>query len=669
MTTDRDNGEELAIEESGLLARALARLRRPDLTPGPTLPDWRYGPPAEEYWVAWEYLLPNRPMTRRVDTLEAFTTRQLMRLMELDVNIPDLTAPRLGAIRKGGRCFIPAAFLTKPVAADFEVRDAAGTVVSVPTRQENMTLTERALAEISDFGAAALGGPTDRFRLDPETTAIANHLIRATPPHARICRMEIEKNMPAPTHFWLLPLLRRLEDHFILWIPLNGAPGSEHHLRIRRSDVRDMNSVFPPFRHRNQRFTVSTPVREIEAEWDPARRWLRKFSVPKALNRLLVVFGLMPVKLEDELVEADRFSSYHLRVVPPPGLLLREIRPGEISEAEWDEPQPKIDEISRSDMTTIQGRDSQMGHVHFSSPSKPKRLAYRVTIGLRSGTTTLWALVATLSCGLLWAYHRDIQSLGHHTASPLHGGHTHHFNINLAVAVAVLLVGPTFASAWTLRDRDRALMRNMLAGTRLVLLFTAILSVGTALALASMRPFHWQLGPAVQWYASAGYALAVLILVGWLQARGIVWSLYRNVLTSTKWNLLALIGLNLGAAVALFKLASSPALAIPALFVLGFAMSSVAGNRTSVVLGEISRLPAALAGVSAILTLALAGRELRFFNALADKGFAHLYGARAELVLAALAALVLLTRYTIRLRRAHKAQKTQETLSPAPATA
>ena len=134
-----------------------------------------------------------------------------------------------------------------------------------------------------------------------------------------------------------------------------------------------------------------------------------------------------------------------------------------------------------------EGNDSRVGHVHLARNENPGRLFTRVTIGLRPGTTTLWALVAVLTCGLLWAYYRNVESLGASDGQL--------FDLNLAVAVSVLLVGPTFASAWTLREKDRTLMRTMMAGTRLLLLASAVLSVGTALALAEIRPLSWDLGP------------------------------------------------------------------------------------------------------------------------------------------------------------------------------
>jgi hypothetical protein len=662
--------------------------------------------------IAWEFLLPNFPMVRRVDTLEVFSARRGLRLMQLDVRLPDRCKSDSTVPGETPPCFIPAAFLSKyPVVPDLEVQDGAGEIVSVPTRGQNMDLTAQAFAQISADAAGVLGGPSKRYRLDEPSCVLIDDVIRMPPREARVCSLEIAELVKKPRkRDWLLPLLARLEDHYVLWVPIESSAAGEHRLSIRRSAMRRPNPVFPQLRGKPEKFTVETSSGdELEGTWHPARKWARTFDPAAAVGRGLVAFGLMPVKFEEDALEADRFSSYHTCIVPPAGLLLREVRAGEVFEDPWEAHKLEIHEFKTDEDRdqTVQGEDTHRGHIHLAKARNPAWLNSRVTIGLRPGTTTLWALVAVLTCLLLWALHHNIREF------PLHAGsdrcaaralvstkghcrrradvasgtnrvsqvrpaarekkdNPHDGRLNLAIAVAVLLVGPTFASAWALRDKDRALMRSMLAGTRLLLLGSAILSVSAALALAGVRPFNWGVGEAIGWYASLSYTIAVVMVIGWLQARGPIWLIYRRALTATKWNLLTTIGLALVSGVAIIKLSNFPPYCQALLFLAGFGFTAIAGNRASSPLGEVSRLPAALAGFGGILTLALASREFGFYNHLIARGTAHMYGRDAEFALAVAAFALLAIRYSIRLyrwRRIKELQKRREDRAKSPVPA
>ena len=599
--------------------------------------------------LAWEYLLPQRRMTRCVDTLEVHSARWGMHRLEVDVSYPQSCAPKEPCTDEGVvQCLIPIAFIPKePVAADLEVQDATGALVSVPTKTECMALTQCAFSCISQQAGALLQESGDTYSLDSALKQRIGDLIVGAPLHARVTRLEISKNLvpedAEQKRDWLLPLLHRLEDNYLLWVPITGPPLSEKHLSVRRSDTRVLDPIFPQARRKDIEITVHSEAGDITGHWNPPRKWIRRIDVSAAAGRLLVTFGLMPVKFEDEALESGRFSSYHLCMVPPSGLLIREVKAGGIPEAKWDEPDPPIRELKTSVDRTVRGEDTQTGHVHLAMTSNPTRLNSRVTIGLRPGTTTLWALVAVLTAGLLWSFHHELQHLLGSVHKSGHGHHHHHL-LDLQIAVGVLLVGPTFAASWTLREKDPTLLRSMLAGTRLLLLGSALLSVAAALALGGVRPFGWGRAEAIDWYASLSYTIAVLIVIGWLQARSMIWLLYRNVLKRTEWNLAATVLLALAAYMAIRKLSILPIGSTVVLFLTGFGFTAVAGNRTSVRLGQVSRLPAAVAGIAGILTLALASRELRLYNRIADKGFAHTWGSRAELAIAASALLLLLFR-------------------------
>ncbi|MET0306220.1 MAG: hypothetical protein ABW196_08330 [Solirubrobacterales bacterium] len=599
--------------------------------------------------LAWQYLLPDHLMARRVDTLDVHSARRWSVSMEVDFEIPALPTGAMPPA-PNDRCFIPIAFFARHrVAPDLEVRNSAGEVISVPTKKQNMDFTAQALAQISAEAAATFNRPPAEYELSEDHLKLAGDVIRKESHHARVCRFKIEELDPR-VFPWLLPLLRRFEDNFVLWVPVPGEPGTEHHLSIRRSDWRWLDPIFPKKRRKEVEIKVSTSVGEVQATWDPPYKWLRGLpNLPAAAGRLLIACGLMPVTLKNEAFEAHRFSSYHFCVAPPAGFVLRELQAGEIREADWKTAKPRIhrirDELDRS----IGGQDSRMGHVHLAMPTNPSRLFTRATIGLRPETITLWALVAVFTCGLLWAFHRNIEDIASLTDKA-------------QIAIGVLLVGPTFASAWTLREKDRALMRSTLSGTRLLMLASASLSVATALAIAGLRPFGWEVGQAVSWYASISYTIAAIIVVGWLQTRWIAWFVFRDVLTKTKWNLLATAILALGSYLAISEFSDFPALATGVLILTGFAFAVVAANRSSVPLGEVAHLPAALAGVAAIVTLAIASRELTFYNYLADKGEVHEWGMSAELSIAGAAAAMLLVRYSLRLYRRRKTAKVKSSL-------
>jgi hypothetical protein len=280
---------------------------------------------------------------------------------------------------------------------------------------------------------------------------------------------------------------------------------------------------------------------------------------------------------------------------------------------------------------TVHGKDTRTGHVHLEMDRNPSRLNSRITIGLRPGTTTLWAMVVVLTCGLLWALRHELERiLGLAGTAPE--------VIEVQITAAVLLVGPTFAASWTLRNNP-TLIRSMVVGAEGLLFSSAIVSVAAALVLAGFKPFGWEPLTAIEWYASASYAIAVLIVTGWLQARSWVWQIYRRILSSTMMNMLATA---LFCAIAVFAVRTLDGIEVPAavLMAAGFALTAVAGNRTSVGLGENSRLAAFWTGLGALVSLALAGRELGFFdNVLSDADAFH-YGEQALVLVGGVALLV-----------------------------
>jgi hypothetical protein len=580
--------------------------------------------PWHRHLLAWEYLLPGRRMTRRVDTLEVHSPRWGMKKMELDVSFP--TSCLTGNSDPDDppeRCLIPAAFIPKdPVAVDLEVRNSDGAWVSVPTRRECRLLTEQAIELIGHHAAGLLQRSVADFELGDELRRRVGDVITMEPLKARVSRLHIERKMGLSGEVgeWLLPLLRRLEDNYLLWTPIEGSPLGDHHLSIRRSDRREGERFFWPLRLFKKDVTVDSQAGTIHGNWRPPSKWIFVPSTSAIFARLLLSFGLMPIKFEEETLEAHRFASYHLAMVPPTGLVVREVRSGEICESEWGEENPAVEEIKTDIDRTVHGEDTRTGHVHLEMDRNPSWLNSRITIGLRPGTTTLWAMVVVLTCGLLWVLRHELERILGSTE-----------DIDTQVTAAVLLVGPTFAASWSLRNNP-TLIRSMVGGAEGLLLSSAVVSVAAALVLAGFKPFDWGPEKTIDWYASVSFAIAVLIVTGWLQARSLVWLVYRYVLSNTTMNLLATAIFSAIALVTVRDLEDVPVAPAAVLLLVGFALTAVAGNRTSVGLGQNSRLAAFWAGLAALVCLALAGRMLEFFNHTLSEADALHFGEIALMV-------------------------------------
>jgi len=612
--------------------------------------------------LAWEYLLPERRMTRRIDTLEVHSQQWGLKSMELDVAFPESCSDPQ-APKKDAFCLVPVAYIPKrPVASDLEIRDASDGIVSFPTRRECMALTKQAIELISSEAPKLLSRNADEYKLTSELSIRIGEVVEWEPVRARIARLDAGKNMIDTGHprlkDWLLPLLRRLEESYILWAPLRGSPRSEHHLTVRRSDVRDGEPTLKVVRKPPEYFTIPSRAKDLEGEWQPPRKWRRRLNVSAFVRRLLVFFGLMTLKFEQEVLEADWSSSYHLRLVPPPGLIIRGVKVGRIDESQWGRKRPQVKPIKSATDRTIHGEGRRVGHAHLEMDPNPRWLTSQFTIGLRPGTTTLWSSVVVLTAALIWAMHNEvIRLLGLEPGGEME-------EVEIQIAAAVLLVGPTFAAAWALRLQDATLIRNMLAGTQIVLMLSSMLSIATALLLAGITPFGWEPAKTVEWYASCSYILAILSMIGWLQAPNSIWLIYRRLLDRNWKNLVGVIALGLLSWLALQELTEWPGLLAGALLATGLGTALIAANRICVRLGESTFWLTTVATVGALVPLALASRELEFFNRVADRSTTHQYGSYLELAVAAAGFLVLLIRGIGCYRAGHPSNSQKQTSTP-----
>jgi hypothetical protein len=465
--------------------------------------------PSGDYALAADYLLESTRLRRRETIFNAYVSEVGTRRVEVDFSLPaDLEGPE--------PCYVPVAFLPKrPVAPCLDVCDASERILAVPTKRENMALTQLAITELASSGRLDLQDPR-------QSTELIREVIGRKPLPARVSRFLLMRREPGVEP--IFETLALLEDHYLLWVPVAGAPGSQHHVVVRRSERREKEPLL-----RRKRISRTVPVTTAAGRVkvrlrQPVGRRTIDFSA--GLRRVLIAFALHPVEAGVREFEAARFASCHLRFDAPAGFLVRNLRVGVSDGSARPGEEETVEEINHDDPhIVVQGLDEDVGHVHLSKTSNPRRIYLTVALGLRGGNTTLWMLATTLTATLLWLIHH------HSSFGPPR------FQ-NKQIVAAALLVGPAFASAWSLRAEGGELLRTHLAGARVLLLSSAALSVATALALADVLPFGLSRYDLISFYASISYFIAVVLILAWLLSARPVWGLFRDFLFTQSRNLL-----------------------------------------------------------------------------------------------------------------------------------
>lgn len=572
-------------------------------------------PPPGEYRLAWEYLNPDSHLKRREITIDAYLSGTDERSLAVECVLPEKDI--------GDHAwYLPVAFLERGDVAPFlRVTDGDGAIVPIPTKPQNMALTMRAIREL----LAAK-------KIEPDSNAVLDlieEIVTRPPARARICHLVLERESPEVTRV-LGPLLSLLEDHFLLWVPIRGEPLSHLHLHVARRQIRLPDELFRRKTKTAYR-RVHTPVGSVRVRWQAATgRWTPNRKL--ALERLLHLFALRPVEAYVDELEAARFSSCHLCFRAPDGFLVRYIKSAELAAGEAGSP-PGYRRLSRHQRdVAIQGYDQDLAHLHVSKPRNSTHIHTRLTVGLRGGITTLWMLATVLTAALLWVIHHHSRygpvlgpDQGHPRlvldalTAPVLAAREHAREStvgadNRQIAAAALLVGPAFASAWSLRGEGGTLLRSSLAGSRVLLLLSAALSVAAALALADILPSasggRYQ---AVEIYAAASYVVAVPMVIAWLLASRPLWVIFRSALRSERSNLQAV------------AILSAPILAIGSLpfapgriegavlLACGVGLALVSGNSVAEPLFDGRTLYRPLAGLGSLLPLAIAGVFLGFY--------------------------------------------------------
>jgi hypothetical protein len=475
--------------------------------------------PPGEYEVGWEYLLPEQRLTRIVDSLELLTLQRAHRTIDIDLQLPNIAVP------SSALWYVPAAFLEKaPIAPDLQVVAGDGAAIPVPTKRECMALTARAVAGLADAGKIDLGD-------GEELESLIWQVISSVPFDARIVRAIAESEMGPEKNGLLQSLVQRLEDRYLLWVPVEGEPFSQHRISISRRQPLWRNPIFPRSIKRETK-VIATDVGSAHVAFESAigPRYPDPFA---AIDRLMQVFGFVPLVHEQEVPDAARAASFHLRVSAPAGFVVREI---ELDTA--DESERLADAVEGHDSphdhpdVTRQGHESELAHLHCARETNHSSLIMYTSFGIRDGLTTLWASAVVFTAILLWAFHRV-------APYPVHGSRAG----SLEVAGAVLLVAPALASAWAIRADQNETLEKFLLGARTLLLASATLAVLAALSLVGIHPGDpggWSDERAMGVYATAAYVAAIPLVVGWTVSQRSTWFFYRQVLTTPPRNLFAI---------------------------------------------------------------------------------------------------------------------------------
>ena len=537
--------------------------------------------PPGHYEVAWQYLLRDSRLTRRQVSFRPYVTEVGTRTIEVDFSLPD----------EKDHCtwFVPVAFFPKnQVAPSLEVTDAAGKVLAIPTKRQNMALTALAMRKL----IGALYPELDAEQLH----GLLGDVISGDPLGARVSRLVLSEQLDG-TPAQLEGVLRLVEDHFLLWVPVEGGPDSQHHISVCRHEIREEEPILRQ-RRRRVRAHLQTAVGQVEVE-ALSTSGPRLPSIPVALEKFLEKFALRPLEISAPEIEAARFSSCHIRLHAPDGFLVRHIRAGVADPAAGQDAVRELSPVGGE--LVIQGADRDIGHLHLARPRNPPDLYLRATLGLRDGTTTLWMLAAVLTAGLLWLVHHHV-SYGDPKFQ------------NKQIAAAILLVGPAFASAWSLRAEGGELLRSYLSGARFLLLISAALSVASALALAEILPSGQSRYDVIEFYAAAAYFAAVILIVAWLLSSRPVWALFRARFQTIHANLAGCLLLG-GLTIALGICADGPQRPIGgALLLVGLALALLGANSIAEPLLGGRTVDRLLAGLSSVPVCVLAGYFLGFYS-------------------------------------------------------
>lgn len=532
--------------------------------------------------VASELLLPGNTMRRWTETVRVLEENRLFREIEIDLELPSETE---------GRWVVPTAHFSKwPVSPDLQCLDEAGSIIPIPSKAENMATTCVALQDLHQTGHINLDA-------DPDLRELVKQVVYDESFGARVARKLIDDRL-GNSEAKLRAILTRLEDQFLLWVPLRPKDSRDRHIKILRSHRDERDRLITDRRVPGTRL-IETAVGTATVTYDAAGP--KTFSPSVAWARVRQAFGLTTFVHGHPCDEAPRFASFHLKIHAPDGFAVRDtkFRQSVLSGH-------SVQGVQNGAGVTSQGRDTNLGHFHLELGTNPSNYSTVTSFGLLGGMTTFWAGAAVFTALLIWM----VQHLAPANLSDAGGG-------SLEVVASTLLIGPTLAAAWAVRTDSWAL-EEVLIGARFALMFSAAVAVATAISLAGVRPFS--LGPedTLQVYSGLSYVVACLIAISWAVTLPVTWFLYRMALRTQRSRLVA-IAAGLGSALLLLCHQQVPTwIQGLLLLVAGLSLAVIAAQPNPSLSSSVVRRGSVVATFGSIVWLLAAGALLGFYEDVID---------------------------------------------------
>jgi hypothetical protein len=448
------------------------------------------------------YLTGARPLVRRhVETVEMVNETAARRRLTIDLVLPGDPAASL-PWQDGARLFyVPAAVLRKaPATSNMDLRDENGRSLPVLNRDENGTITARALR---DALAAVVVVP-------PETAERARELldalVRETERDRQAAYVASAMGLALALHTGdpaddvrlaeFYDVLRDVAGNSVMWVGLVGFPGERRIIKLGY----DITFAQPKLWRRRSGYkmvpldVVGTSGSLRYEVYDPGdgneRGVLRRLWA-----RIATTVGWAAWDITVDSPYLRNTESYHLEFEAPPGVEVRAIR----LKAEL------VDDAGRRVHPECEDGERDRAHLYFSGRrvkrTGPAEISLRVG---RRGYLTYSAISAVVIATMLWALAHVVD----------HGAAVHR-----DVSAATLLLVPTLLAVFVTRPDEHTLASRLLGGVRAGLFACGLLSAAAAAALIGLRPGSWTtIGQTWHHYAVAATAIAAVLVVSWVLA-------------------------------------------------------------------------------------------------------------------------------------------------------
>jgi len=439
------------------------------------------------------FLWSEEPWSDRcVETV--FITSETMAVRQVTV---DVTLPEKEVVLDGEELplhYVPLATLHKdPPTSRIDLVDEHGTTVPLLNRSQHSAITAIAAHQALEH----LVGRSLSQELKSDLLELCSKfgpagLAARAVVLARLSGVECPQEMEASLGLQIATLLRELLESSILWIPAAGQPGRRRSFKLRYElplsysplirkppgDVELDVEIVPLDDHPDA--ILRTTVR-FESDGDG----LESSTFHRVLSRITTPLSLSAVEVVLPYPHLGHSRSYHLQVVAPAGLEVRNLAV-RTKDADFSQHDPPPDR----------------GHIHvgrLSKPGGPATVRFRVG---RRGLLTQALVACTLITTLLWGF-----SLHSKTAE------------NRAdVAAPVLLLAPALLAAIAVRPGEHQIASRILGGVRGAVAISGASGIVASAGFAGVR-FHWAtIHAELHTLAIVSTASTGLLLTGWILA-------------------------------------------------------------------------------------------------------------------------------------------------------